>query len=217
MFTRKKHCNKKLHMTFIIKSNDDRRKAALMKSPRFDTLKRLAGIDLMPKQQLDEAQKHLSGLESCFDLIERDLQMSPLCPHCGFRPADVKPGSAAAALRLDQLHVEVELMLERWTNAILENLAPEHLALLKTDDRARVEAFIASRTLPLPVDHDLVHALREALSGLQKVTISLDELHKVLQNGGSPATPEEFAKRFHTYLDSLIHGTDPAKVRIVLE
>jgi hypothetical protein len=35
--------------------------------------------------------------------------------------------------------------------------------------------------------------------------------------GGSPATVIEIKKRFDEYLDQLIKGKEPAKVRIVIE
>jgi len=38
-----------------------------------------------------------------------------------------------------------------------------------------------------------------------------------LLSGGSPATPAEMKKRFEEYLDELIKGKEPGKVRIVLE
>ena len=37
-----------------------------------------------------------------------------------------------------------------------------------------------------------------------------------LRAGGSPATPAEMRKRFEAYLDELMKGKEPAKVRIVL-
>jgi hypothetical protein len=122
---------------------------------------------------------------------------------------------------LDQFDADLDAMLERWTQTILENLedpgTQANMALLKTDDRERLEEFITLRHLPEPVDNDMVHALREVLSGLEKVSVKTAELQQVLQNGGGPATPEEIKKRFNEYIDNLIRGKDPAKVRIVLE
>ncbi len=205
-----------LHTKARLGVNDDRRKASLLKDSRLQTLQKLAGIDLMPKQQLHDLQKRLSELESCFEMTERDLKMAPVCPHCSFRPPQDDTLGSASRL-LDQVDEELDAMLERWTNTILDNITQTNLDLLKTDDRNRVETFITSHRLPQPLDNDMVHALREVLSGLQKVSVRLVDLQQVLQNGGGPATPEEIKKRFNEYIDSLTCGKDPAKIRIVLE
>lgn len=46
--------------------NDDKRKAGLLNDQRLQTLLKLAGIDLMPRQQLTDYQNRLAGLKSCF-------------------------------------------------------------------------------------------------------------------------------------------------------
>ena len=97
------------------------------------------------------------------------------------------------------------------------NRTQTNMDLLKIDDREPLEAFIKSRELPVPLDSNFVHALKEVLSGLVKVTIAVTELQTALQITDGPATPEEMKKRFEEYIDQLIKGKDPAKVRIVLE
>jgi hypothetical protein len=59
--------------------------------------------------------------------------------------------------------------------------------------------------------------LKEVLSGLVKVSIKAEDLRQALLSGGAPATPEEMKKRFDDYIDELIKGKEPNKVRIVLE
>jgi len=66
-------------------------------------------------------------------------------------------------------------------------------------------------------DWDLVHALSEVLSGLQKVPVKTADPRAALFSGGSPATPAEMKKRFEEYLGELTRGKEPGKVRIVLE
>ena len=56
-----------------------------------------------------------------------------------------------------------------------------------------------------------------ALSGLHKVSVKTEDLRAALLSGGSPATPAEMKKRFDEYLDELVKGKEPGKVRIVLE
>lgn len=74
-----------------------------------------------------------------------------------------------------------------------------------------------TKELPVPLDSNIVHALKEVLSGLVKVTIHAQELQQALQVTDGPATPAEMKKRFEEYIDQLAKGKDPAKVRLVLE
>ncbi len=216
-----------LHARARLGVNDDKRKAGLLNDQRLQTLRKLAGIDLMPRQQLTDYQNRLAGLKSCFALTEQNLDASPICPHCGFRPGgetgargEVLGASNAAAI-LNALDDELDRMLENWTRALLSNLedpiTQANMDLLKIDDREPLEAFIKSKVLPDPLDSNFVHALKEVLSGLIKVTVSPRDLQVALQVEGGPATPAEMKKRFEEYIDRLTKGKDPAKVRLVVE
>jgi hypothetical protein len=228
-----------LHARARLGVNDDKRKAGLLNDQRLQTLLKLAGIDLMPRQQLTDYQNRLAGLKSCFALTEQNLDASPICPHCQFRTATEMSAeygvrsaetshhaprtthlSNAAAI-LNALDDELDRMLENWTKALLSNLedpiTQANMDLLKIDDREPLEAFIKSKELPVPLDSNFVHALKEVLSGLVKVTVKAQELQQALQVTDGPATPAEMKKRFEEYIDQLTKGKDPAKVRIVME
>ena len=217
-----------LHARARLGVNDDKRKAGLLGDQRLQTLLKLAGIDLMPRQQLTDYQNRLAGLKSCFALTEQNLDASPICPHCRFRPVveigvsgsdNAQLGNAAAIL--NALDDELDRMLENWTKVLLSNLedpvTQANMDLLKIDDREPLEAFIKSKELPVPLDSNFVHALKEVLSGLVKVTVKAQELQQALQVTDGPATPAEMKKRFEEYIDQLTKGKDPAKVRIVME
>lgn len=209
-----------LHTKARLGVNDDKRKAGLLNDPRLQTLLKLAGIDLMPRRQLTDYQNRLAGLKSCFGLTEQNLASTPICPHCGFRPS-VETGAAAGSQMIDQMDAQLDAMVAAWTSTILSNLedpiAQANMDLLKIDDREPLEAFIKSRELPVPLDGNFVHSLKEVLSGLVKVTVKAQELQNALQVTDGPATPAEMKKRFEDYIDQLTRGKDPAKVRIVLE
>ncbi|MCF7967519.1 MAG: DUF6079 family protein [Methylobacter tundripaludum] len=209
-----------LHTKARLGVNDDKRKAALLNDARLQTLLKLAGIDLMPRQQLTEFQNRLVGLKSCFALTEQNLDSTPVCPHCGFRPS-VEIGSAAGAQMIEQLDNQLDTLLAGWISTLLGNLedpiTQANLELLKVDDREPLENFIKSRELPVPLDSNFVHALKEVLSGLVKITVKVQSLQEALQVTDGPATPGEMKKRFDGYIDQLTRGKDPAKVRIVLE
>lgn len=230
-----------LHTKARLGVNDDKRKAGLLNDQRLQTLLKLAGIDLMPRQQLTDYQNRLAGLKSCFALTEQNLDASPICPHCSFKPSveavsgsrvtghgssDSQLGTRDSGLSnasaiLNALDDELDRMLDNWTKALLSNLedpiTQANMDLLKIDDREPLEAFIKSKELPVPLDSNFVHALKEVLSGLVKVTVKAQELQQALQVTDGPATPAEMKKRFEEYIDQLTKGKDPAKVRIVME
>ncbi|MDD2366103.1 MAG: DUF6079 family protein [Desulfuromonadaceae bacterium] len=209
-----------LHTKARLGVNDDKRKASLLNDPRLQTLLKLAGIDLMPRQQLTDFQNRLAGLKSCFALTEQNLDPTPVCPHCGFRPS-VEAGTASGAQMIDQMDKQLDAMLGGWTATILGNLedpiTQANMDLLKSEDREQLDAFIQSRELPVPLDNNFVHAIREVLSGLVKIVFKVKDLQHALQLTGGPATPIEMKKRFEDYVDHLTRGSDPAKVRIVME
>ena len=162
----------------------------------------------------------LAGLESCFTLTKEELEASPVCPHCGFRPA-LEPATPPAGQVLGQLDDTLDRLLADWTRTLLANLddpaTRENLSLLQPERAKRVNAFVAEGELPRPLEPEFVEALQEVLSGLVKVVVTAENLKVALLAGGSPASPAEMKKRFEEYLDGLTKGEEPARVRVVLE
>jgi len=209
-----------LHTRARLGVNDDKRKATLMGDPRIQTLQKLTIIDLMPRQQLNEFQNRLAPLKSCFSMTEKDLEKSPICPHCNFRPS-VENSKGDGSLVLDQLDEKLDSIQRNWMETLLDSLedpiTKSNLDLLKKDDKKAIVQFISTKELPQPLDHNFIQVLKEALSVLTRVTVNTTDLQKALQVTGGPATPEEIKKRFDEYIDALTKGKDPAKVRIILE
>ena len=209
-----------MHAKARLGVNEDKRKAALTKDHRQEILKRLVTIDLMPRQQLIVFQEKLNKLQSCFALTEKEMEASPVCPHCNFKPG-AEPPTAPAATTLDALDGDLDKLVENWTQTLLANLedptTKDNLSLLKPEPGKLVDGFIKKRTLPDDISQDFIHALQEVLSGLTKVSVKIAEQRDALLSGGSPATPAEMRKRFEEYLDQLTKGKEPGKVRIVLE
>ncbi len=209
-----------LHTKARLGVNDNKRKVKLHNDPRLQTLLKLEGIELMPKQQLTEYQNRLAGLKSCSALNEQDLDFSSICPHCSFKPSN-EVGLTTGSQMIEQLETELSTMVTAWTSTILSNLEDPitnaNMNLLKVDDRDQLETFIRSRELPIPLDNNFVHALKEVLSGLVKVIVNVKALQSTLQVTDGPATPRELKMRFDKYIDQLTKGKDPAKVRIVIE
>ncbi|MBF0431034.1 MAG: ATP-binding protein [Fibrobacteria bacterium] len=209
-----------LHTKARLGINDDKRKAGLLNDQRLQTLLKLGNIDLMPRQQLLDYQNRLAGLQSCVALTEQELELTPVCPHCKFRPA-VETNTVASSQVIDQMDNQLDTMIAAWISIILSNLedpiTQANMELLKTDDREALNAFIQSKELPTPLDSNFVHALKEVLSGLVKVAIKAEDLQKALQVTDGPATPAEMKKRFEEFVDQLTKGKEPRKVRIVIE
>ena len=209
-----------LHAKARLGVNEDQRKSALMRDDRLGRLRTLSVIDLMPVRQMTDFLERLADLRSCFTLTRDEFEATPVCPHCGFRPAlerDAPPAGRALSLLDDDL----DRLLADWTRTLLANLddpaARENLSLLQPERAKRVNAFISEGKLPDPLEPEFVEALQEVLSGLVKVVVTAEDLKAALLAGGSPASPAEMKARFEGYLDGLAKGEEPAKVRVVLE
>lgn len=209
-----------LHNKARLGVNEDKRKAKLMADERLKILQKLSTIDIMPRQHLTDYQNRLANLKSCFALTESELDASPVCPHCNYKPA-AEPTAAPAISVLDGLDDELDKLVESWTQTILNNLEDPttraNLDLLKPEPRKLVNNFIKKRSLPDKIDQDFIHALKEVLSGLLKVSVKTTDLRAALLSGGSPVTLAEIKKRFEEYLDQITKGKEPDKVRIILE
>lgn len=209
-----------MHVKTRLGVNEDKRKAKLMGDDRLKTLQKLSTIDLMPRQHLSDFQNRLAALKSCFALTEQELDASPACPHCNYKPG-AEPPIASAAAMLESLDSELDKLVENWTHTLLANLEDPttkgNLDLLKPEPRKLVNGFIKKRAIPDDLNQNFIRALQEVLSGLAKVSVKIEDLRAALLAGGSPATPAEMLKRFEEYLELLTKGKEPGKVRIVLE
>ena len=209
-----------LHAKARLGVNDDKRKIELMSDERLKVLQKLSIIELMPRQHLTDFQDRLTGLESCFILTEQEMDTTPVCPHCGFKPS-AEPDPDTVETVLDDLDDELDNLVDNWTQTLLTNLGDPttkaNLDLLQPEPKKLVNGFIEKQALPDELDQDFIHALGEVLSGLQKVPVKTANLRAALLSGGSPITPVEMKMRFEDYLDELTRGKDSDKVRIVLE
>ena len=126
-----------------------------------------------------------------------------------------------AANALQGLDTELDGLIDGWQQTLLDNLddptTQAAMGLLKAPARKLIEAFVASKTLPAPVTPDFVSAVQEALSGLEKIPVSSEEIRQALLQGGSPATPADLRKRFEAFLNKRCKGKDENKLRFVVE
>ena len=201
--------------------SEDKTKSALRKDPRLVTLRALAAISLMPTGQLTTFEDKLDKLKSCAALIESELAASPVCPHCNFRPANEQRELLPAANVLKGLDDELDDLLTAWQQTLLDNLddpiTQANFDLLQAGQRDQIQGFLAKRTLPDSVTPGFISAVQEALSGLEKISVSADDIKQALLSGGSPAAPDELRKRFETFLNDRCKGKDTSKLRFVVE
>lgn len=209
-----------LHSKARLGVNENKRKIELMCDKRLKELRELSAIELMPRLHLDRFQTRLAELKSCFVLTKQEVSALAVCPHCGYKPS-AEWSAAPASADLDDLDNELDKLVADWSKTLLTNLGDpatrSNLDLLKPEPRRLVNEFIRERSLPDPLGPDFIQALQEALSGLQKVSLKMAELRDALLTGGSPVTPTEMRRRFDEYLDTVLKGKEPTKVRIVLE
>jgi len=200
---------------------EDKTKSALRKDPRIVTLRALAGISLMPTGQLTTFEDKLDQLKSCASLVESEMAASPVCPHCSFRPANEQGDLLPAANVLKALDVELDKLQQGWQQTLLDNLddpiIQANFELLKAAQRKLIDGFLASKALPDPVPPEFVAAVQEALSGLEKILVTGDDIKKALLSGGSPATPGDLRKRFESFLNERCKGKETGKLRFVIE
>jgi hypothetical protein len=209
------------HSTARLGLTEDKTKSSLRKDSRLVALRALAGISLMPTSQLTNFEEKLDKLKSCASLVESDLSAGPVCPHCGFRPANEQGDLLPAANVLKLLDDELDRLISGWGQTLLDNLEDpiiqENFDLLKSSARSIVDSFISSKILPDPVSLEFVAAVQEALSGLEKINVSSAEIRQALLLGGSPATPEDLRRRFESFLSDRCKGKDTTKLRFVVE
>ncbi|MGF6227934.1 hypothetical protein QFZ27_001889 [Inquilinus ginsengisoli] len=200
---------------------EDKTKAALRKDPRLVAMRALAGISLMPTSQLTSFDDKLDKLKSCASLVESELSASSVCPHCQFRPSSEQGDLLPAANVLRQLDKELDKLLENWVQTLVENLEDpiiqSNLELLRASSREIVTGFAEKKTLPEIVTPEFVAAVQEALSGLERISVTGEEIRTALLQGGSPATPDDLRRRFETFLNDRCKGREISKLRFVVD
>ncbi|MDR3298636.1 MAG: DUF6079 family protein [Candidatus Accumulibacter sp.] len=201
--------------------SEEKTRNALRRDDRLLSLRVLAGVSLMPTSQLTAFEDALNGLKSCSALDEPTLFTAPVCPHCQFRPSAEQLELLPVANRLSKLDNDLDQLQANWQQTLLENLedpfTQDSLGLLPHESKKLIDAFLAARKLPEPVTADFASAVQEALSGLEKITVTTGELRQALLQGGSPATPDELRKRFDALISERGKGKDATKLRFVIE
>ncbi|MFQ5613684.1 MAG: DUF6079 family protein [Anaerolineae bacterium] len=209
-----------LHRRARLTAAEDERKKRLLGDPRHKQLTALAAIDFLPVAKLKEWENTLADLHPCFTIGASDLKERPLCPSCGYRPVEEQAGRQAQVL-LDDQEDQLNKLYADWTNALLTNLnqgeTQANIALMTADQQRLVQNFLDAGALPQTVGYDFVQTVKEALTGLERVTVPPEDILLALTEGGMPCTVQEMQIRFRRFVEDRIGGKDPNKVRIVIE
>jgi Asp-tRNA(Asn)/Glu-tRNA(Gln) amidotransferase C subunit len=197
----------------------DKEKKNLLQDYRLKQLRRLATVASINSVQLTQFDSQLDKVKTGIAISEKDLENEPRSAD-GFWP-NMEDTSVSAETRLKNLKTELDRIHKAWTKSLLNDLADpvieSNFDLLKPAQKKMLKDFMAEKELPDDISQEFLAALQSALSGLSKLSIKLDELKKVLFPDGSPATPAEFKERFTDYLDKLLKGRDPGKIRLAIE
>jgi hypothetical protein len=207
-----------LHRRAHLGEGEDVEKQRIRNMPALKTLSDLATIDIVPGGELASLRAQLDGLAVCTRFSAAHIKSSPICP-CGYSPRNDGTGITASAV-LKGLPKLIEALLAKWSDLVLSNLASpkvrEQFDLLPADERAAVEEALERKRLPQPIPAPLLHGLKTALGGLEKVAVSKRDLADVLDKIG-PAEPGKVRQAFERFIDQAVAGRDDAKVRIVFE
>ncbi|WP_462331379.1 DUF6079 family protein, partial [Thiohalocapsa halophila] len=158
--------------------------------------------------------------------LKKDYIAAYVASHAKAR-LGVSEDKTKSALRKDPRNVlkglddELDDLLTAWQQTLLDNLddpiTQANFDLLQAGQRDQIQGFLAKRTLPDSVTPGFISAVQEALSGLEKISVSADDIKQALLSGGSPAAPDELRRRFENFLNDRCKGKDTSKLRFVVE
>ena len=210
-----------LHKKSRLGVNEDSKKKDLLKDSRLGCLDKLAkGVSLLPRSTLTDLQTRLAKVQTCFTLVKEELDASPICPHCNFRPQEESLGASGVVI-LDQIDQQLDGLLENWTKTLLDNLddptAKKSIKLLPDEQKEAVNGFMKSKKLPEKISNDFVQGVQQALSGLVAISVRQNELLDALEDGGAPCTVEQIQTRFGEFVQKITRGKEPGKVRLVID
>jgi hypothetical protein len=209
-----------LHKKARLGVNEDGKKKELLKDARLEKLNKLVGITLLPHTSLSELQTRLARIQPCFTLVKEDLNASPICAHCNFRPQEENIATSGTAA-LQQVDQQLDEFLENWTKALLDNLddptAKKSIDLLPSEQKRAVNAFLKAKALPDKISNDLVQGMQTALGGLIPIVVRPAELLAALSDSDAPSTADQLESRFRDFLEKITRGKEQIRVRLIVK
>ncbi|WP_282937664.1 DUF6079 family protein [Paenibacillus sp. RC67] len=205
------------HSASRLGATDENKLNQLKRDGRIDTLQKISVIPILPSHQLQAWKAKSDELKICWKLQKSELEHSPVCPHCRFRPKDEK---IVQKVTVGQLEAELEELLNFWTNTLLTNLndseLKENVELLTGEQKQLIKQFMDDKSFGIPVDLRLVQTIKEVLEGIQKVELPINRLLQ-MAGDGSPLTIEELRLRFEQLVREQVGSQSTNRVRIMLK
>ncbi len=209
-----------LHKKARLGVNEDGKKKELLKDARLEKLNKLVGISLLPHTSLSELRSRLAKIQPCFTLVKDDLNASPICVHCNFRPQEENIATSGTAA-LQQIDQQLDEFLENWTKTLLDNLndptVKQSIDLLPAEQKRAVNAILKANALPDKISNDLVQGMQTALGGLIPIVLRPTELLAALSDGDAPSTAEQLESRFKDFLEKATRGKEQVRVRLIVK
>lgn len=209
-----------LHKKARLGVNEDGKKKELLKDARLESLSKLAGVSLLPHTSLSELQTRLYRIQPCFTLVKDDLNASPICVHCNFRPQEENLGISGMTA-LQQIDQQLDEFLANWTKALLDNLndptAKKSIDLLPSEQKRALNAFLKAKALPGKISNDLVQGIQQALAGLIPIVVRPAELLAALSDSDAPSTADQLESRFRDFLEKITRGKEQVRVRLIIK
>jgi hypothetical protein len=207
------------HKKSRLDSQSDEKLVSILNSSSLKKLQKLRNISLLEQSKLSDLENKFSKLKSCLDLEKSELESSPKCNHCNYTPSI--DGVYDSKERLSELESELSTTEQDMTKAISENLddptVKTNLEAQEKNKRKSIDEFISQNVLPDEITDTFVDALNEVFTGLEKATLSIDELRESLQKGGTPCTRGDLESRFSQYLEEKTKDKTKSKVRFVVD
>lgn len=205
------------HTKARLSHSESKKKGQLMSSRLLSNLKKLTEIkDISQKNKLDNLEKQLSSLQTCFELTTNDLQKFHVCNKCRFTLSKANPSVAGA---IESIEDNLEKLLEDWTKALLlaleDNLIMANKPLLKPEQQKLIDKVIKDKALPEEIDTFFTNTFNTLFEGLDKLSIDMWEMMAEVQNLG-PCTVDDLKNKLITYIDEKVKGKDLSKVRIII-
>jgi energy-coupling factor transporter ATP-binding protein EcfA2 len=209
-----------LHKKARLGPNEDSKKKELLKDDRLEKLNKLVGISLLPHTSLSELQTRLQKVKPCFTLVKDDLNSSPICAHCNFRPQEEQIATSGTAA-LQQIDQQLDEFIANWTKALLDNLddptAKKSIDLLPSEQKRAVNTFLKAKALPDKISNDLVQGMQTALGGLIPIIVRPTELLAALSDSDAPSTADQLETRFRDFIEKITRGKEQVRVRLIVK
>jgi hypothetical protein len=209
-----------LHGRSRLSQTEDERKKRMLADPRLKQLQALSRVNLLPDEQLTRMTERLGNLLACWRLVPTDLRQQAICPHCKYKPA-VEGTTLNAGAQVNQADDELDQLEDNWRQMLLAELRRPEIAanieLLDAEKKVLLRTFLSQEQLPNLVSDAFVTAVNDALQGLERVSIAVEELLLALAGDGTPCPPEAFRQRFQQFMTQRLAGHDPHRVRVSLD